>query len=85
MAKLDYSMFYDNLSSLFDAYILRIVSEKISEGLQGQVRVILIYAPWSRDRRGVGWTYTGSHLWWGAQQKNLRPSGPQRIDFVLCN
>ena len=45
MAKLDYSMFYDNLSSLFDAYILRIVSEKILEGLQGQVRVVLIYAP----------------------------------------
>jgi len=44
---------------------------------EGQVHVVLIYAPWSRDRRGVGWMYTGPHSWWHAQQTNsgiIRPT-----------
>jgi len=61
MAKLDYETFCDAVTSLTNAYILCVISAKISEGLRGQVHVVRIYAPWSRDRRGVGWMHTGPH------------------------
>ena len=67
--------------SLPNAYILSAINDKISEGLQGQIRVVLIYAPWSRDRRGVGWTYTGPHLWWHAQQTKSGTNRPTANSF----
>jgi len=42
MAKVEYLMFCDVAKSLSDAYILSVISNKISEG---QVHVVLIYAP----------------------------------------
>jgi len=38
-------MFCETTKLLSDAYILSAISDRISEGLQGQVRVVLIYAP----------------------------------------
>jgi len=58
-------------------YISSVISDRISDGLQGQVRGVPRDAPWSRARGGLGWTYTGPHLWWGAQQTKsgtIRPT-----------
>jgi len=76
-------MFCDVVKLLFDAYILRVIRNKISDGLQGQV-----YLYWGMpldlviEERLVGCTLV---LTRDGSRQNLGPSGPQRIDFVLCN
>jgi len=68
-----------------DAYILSVISDKISDGLQGQVHV---YRGMPLDlvigerlvRCTLVFTSDGA-----PRKRNLGPSGPQRIDFVLCN
>jgi len=67
------------------AYILSVISDKISDGLQGQVHV---YRGMPLDlvigERLVGCTLVLTRDGTPSKQ-NLGPSGPQRIYFVLCN
>jgi len=76
-------MFCVVVKLLFDAYILRIIRNKISDGLQGQVH---LYRGMPLDlvigKRLVGCTLV---LTRDGSRQNLEPSGPQRIYFVLCN
>jgi len=76
-------MFCDVVKLLFDAYILRAISDKISDGLRARY---MLYWGMPFDlvirERLVGCTLVLTSYGTPSRQ-NLGPSGPQRIDFVL--
>jgi len=80
-----YLIFGDIVKSLIHAYILRAISDKISEDLKARY---MLYRGMSFDlvirERLVGCTLVLTSDGTPSRQ-NLGPSGPQRIDFVLCN
>jgi len=80
-----YLIFCDIVLSLIRVYILRATSDKISEGLKARY---MLYWEMPFDlvirERLVGCTLVLTSDGTPSRQ-NLGPSGPQRIDFVLCN
>jgi len=71
--------------SLRNVYILSVISDKISEGLKARY---MLYRGMPFDlvirERLVGCTLVLTSDGTPSRQ-NLGPSGPKRIDFVLCN
>jgi len=78
-------IFCDIVTSLIRVYILRAISDKISEGRKARD---MLYRGMPFDlvirERLVGCSLVLSSDGTPSRQ-NLGPSGPQRIDFVLCN
>jgi len=73
------------VTSLIRVYILRAISDKISEGRKARYMLYrgMPFDLVIRDRLvGCSLVLTCDGT---PSRQNLGPSGPQRIDFVLCN
>jgi len=85
MARFDYLTYCDIVTQLPDAYILSAITDKISDGLKARY---VLYRGMPLDLV-IGERLVGRRLVLTCDGipsiQNLGPSGPQRIDFVLCN